>query len=262
MFKRLYKNFYKPKPNQNPNLTLFSHNTSISSYSIFKYKVKQNIKIISFLFASFVTYKSYNLFFNHEDINIPLYYTSNDNLFRNIILQDLIDNDINLFYINNLIKKKLLKIMDNDDIKFNNDKLKTDDVKIKNDNNFELFMPIKYLTLSYKDHLSISYNIILTINPIKVINKLVSSLSQDKLNPTEELLLVNENASGNADGSHHLTNNITRHYQLLIKSKYETNQNSFVECEALIDNYHNITLNKVILAYMDKDGNWVKQTLT
>lgn len=261
MFKRLYRNFYKPKPSSNPNLTLFSNNPSITSYSIFKYKVKQNIKVISFLFASFITYKSYNLFANHEDINIPLYYTNNDKLFRNIILQDLLDNDINLFYIDNLIKGKLLKVIDNDAIKFNNDKLTADNVKIKNDNNFELFMPIKYLTLSYKDNLSISYNIILTINPFKVISKLVSSLSKDKLNTTEELLLMTDNASDKADGSHHLTNNIIRHYQLLIRSTCKTNQNSYIDYEALIDNYHNITFNRVILVYVDKNGDWVRQTL-
>lgn len=259
MFKRLYRNIKKTTPSSNPNLTLFS-SPSISSYSIFKYKVKQNIKVMGFLFASFATYKAYSLFVNHEDVNIPLYCTYNDKLFRNIILQDLLDNDINLFYIDNLIKGKLLKVMDNDAIKFTNDKLSADSVKIKNDNNFELFMPIKYLTLSYKGKLSISYNIILTINPFKVIGKLASSLSKDKLNTAEELLLMTDNASGQTDGSHHLQNNI-RHYQLLIKSTYTTNQNSCIEFQALIDNYHNITFNKVILAYTDKNGNCVRQTL-
>lgn len=260
MFKRIYHKFNKPPTN--PNLNLFNNTNGISAYSIFKYKVKQNLKVIGFLAASFAAYKSYNLFVNHKDINIPLYYTNDQKLYRDIILQDLLDNDINLFYIENLIKKKLLNILDNDEIKLNNNKLKNKDVKINNDHNYELFMPIKYLTISYNTNLSMNYNIILTINPIKVINKILSSLSNDNLNTNDELLLMNDSAAeGKVDGSHHLSNNITRHYQLLIRNRYSTNQNKIIEYEAIVDRNHHITFNSILLMYQDKNGDWVKHKL-
>ncbi|KKA03177.1 hypothetical protein D499_0C00830 [Hanseniaspora uvarum DSM 2768] len=259
MFKRLHKKIYNP--GMNPSLTLFNNNNNINTYTIFKYKLKQNLKIIGFLLASFTAYKSYNLFINHQDINIPLYHTYDNKLYRNIILQDLLDNDINLFYIENLIKKKLLKIIDNEDIKLKNNKLQNKNVKINNDNNYELFTPIKYLTISYNTNLLVNYNILLTINPFKVINKILSSLSKENLNTSDELLLMNDNAEGNVDGSHHLSNNITKHYQLLIKNKYSTNQNQIIEYEAIVSNNHHIQFNSILLMYQDTNGNWVKHKL-
>ncbi|XBW38116.1 hypothetical protein QEN19_003710 [Hanseniaspora menglaensis] len=193
---------------------------NIPKYSIFKLKLIQNLKIIFFIVSMTTVYNIYDLFVNKNEKNVPLslakqQHTDATPQYRDLVYDDLLENEINLFYldnvkvkshINNLVRKKMFihpedplvlsrpktgtsKKIGPVDQRFNSLKINIPSEFNKNINWYnQTHLPVKYLTFSYlkqnsekkgdRYKLKISTNIILTLNPINLIVTVVDSIKK------------------------------------------------------------------------------------
>ncbi|OBA26034.1 hypothetical protein HANVADRAFT_120462 [Hanseniaspora valbyensis NRRL Y-1626] len=220
---------YIPQLNRITTKKLLSTSSlNISKFSILKLRLIQNLKIISVILSGIVLYDTYDLFANKNDINIPIAIVKNDNNKKNLnnrdlIFNDLLENDINLYYldnlvvnkkINNLIRKHLFIHPDEHltltrpvllestkigpvDQRFHSLKINIPSENNKRINWFEqIYFPVKYLTISYskknpeetddKYKLKMATNVKLKLNPVNLLMKFIDSFKNGSENSSSQ----------------------------------------------------------------------------
>lgn len=193
----------------------------ISNFSIFKLRLIQNLKIISFILTGIIFYDAYDLFVNKNNKDLPISIAKSQNKksdtanARELMYEDLLQNDINLYYLDNLVVKqkvnRLIKehlfLHPDEKLVLNRRKLATPKkigpvdqrfeslkISIPSEENKQIswydepYIPVKYLTFSYsrqnpdetdeKWKLKVSTNVKLTMNPVNVVSKVLKSIQK------------------------------------------------------------------------------------
>lgn len=193
----------------------------VSNFSIFKLKLIQNLKAIFFILTGVVLYDAYDLFVNKNNKDLPLSIAKNPNKklntanARELMYEDLLQNDINLYYLDNLVVKQKVNGIIKEHLFLHPDeklvlsrpkgdtpekigpvdkRFESLKISIPSEQNKQInwydepYIPVKYLTFSYsrQNHdetdenwkLKVSTNVKLTMNPVNAVSRVLKSIQK------------------------------------------------------------------------------------
>lgn len=199
---------------------------SVPKLSILRLKVVQNLKVIFFILSGLFIYQSYDLFVNKNDKHFPIGIggrktgtedeenKKKETNPRDLIYDDLLENSINLFYldsiivqkkINSIVRKHLFvhpqeqltlsrrkdketKYIGPVDQRFDSVKILVPSEHTRSINWYEqTYVPVKYARFSYSKQnpeeqddgykFKVSKEEILTLNPISMVSKIIDSIT-------------------------------------------------------------------------------------